>query len=41
MGIDCKNTLTGAVGKTPDQYNGGVGIYEVFACKNLGDYHDL
>ena len=41
LGIGCKNTLTGPMGKIPDKYNEGVCIYEVFACKNLGDYHDL
>ena len=26
---------------TPDQYKEAVSIYDAFACKNLGDYHDL
>ena len=41
LGIDWKNTLTGTVDITPDQYNEAVTIYEAFACKNLRDYHDL
>ena len=26
---------------TPDQNSEAVSIYDAFACKNLGDYHDL
>ena len=36
-----ENTLTGTVDITPDQYNEAVSIYDAFACRNLGDYHDL
>ena len=41
LGIDWKNTLTGTVDITPDQYNEAASINDAFACKNLGDYHDL
>ena len=41
VAIDWKNTLYGTVDITPDQYNEAVSIFDAFACKNLGDNHDL
>ena len=39
LGIERKNTLTGTVDITPDQYNRAVSIFDAFAWRNLGDYY--
>ena len=41
FGDDWKNTLTGSIDITLEQFNEALYIYDAFSCKNLGDYHDI
>ena len=40
-GNDWRNTLTGKIDVTKDQYKKALDLYNSFQCRSLGDYHDI
>ena len=40
-GNDWKNSLTGSIDITNEEFDEAVSIYNAFSCKTLGEYHDV